>query len=160
MNALHVVFKNKVYLFLACVLFLGLLFPLLIISEYVFLEPYLVGHIPKGSEFGLVLIVIVSILASIVLPMNVYRIRILRKSKNKISSSVLGSIIGASAGACGCGPIGFAIFSSFGAIGGTTSAFLTNYEIPIRLAAVAILTLTYFTTVRSLKAECNIIKPS
>ncbi|MDX1532992.1 MAG: hypothetical protein R3230_02155, partial [Nitrosopumilaceae archaeon] len=59
-------------------------------------------------------------------------------------------------GACGCGPIGFAIFSTFGSVGATASAFLTNYEIPIRLAAIALLAITYYTTIRSLKVECKI----
>ena len=76
-------------------------------------------------------------------------------SKKKMSGGVLGSIIGSAAGACGCGPVGFALFSTFGSLGASASAFLTNYEIPIRLAAIALLAITYFTTVRSLKVECK-----
>lgn len=73
-----------------------------------------------------------------------------------MGGGVLGSIIGSSAGACGCGPIGFAVISSFGSIGGTAAAFLTNYEILIRLAALAILGLTLYTTTRSISVECKI----
>jgi len=64
--------------------------------------------------------------------------------------------IGAAAGACSCGPIGFAVISTFGSVGATATAFLTNYEIPIRIVAIAILAITYFTTIKSLKVECKI----
>jgi len=130
--------------------------PLSIISEYIFLQPFLVTYIPIDSIFGFSSIVAVSALAGIVLTMNIYRVRILRNSSKKMGGGVLGSIIGSSAGACGCGPIGFAVISSFGSIGGTAAAFLTNYEIPIRLAALAILGLTLYTTTRSISIECKI----
>jgi hypothetical protein len=88
--------------------------------------------------------------------MNIFRINILKKSKQKMSGGIFGSVIGAVAGACSCGPIGFAVISTFGSVGATATAFLTNYEIPIRIIAIGILTITYFTTVRSLKVECKI----
>jgi len=128
---------------------------LLILSEYIFLEPYVVSHIPSGTEFGFVLIVTISALSALVLPMNIFRINILKKSKQKMGGGVFGSIIGAAAGACSCGPIGFAVISTFGSVGATATAFLTNYEIPIRIIAIGILAITYFTTVKSLKIECE-----
>jgi len=130
--------------------------PLSIISEYIFLEPYLVMYVPMVSFFPFSLIVAVSVLSGIVLTMNIYRVRILRNSTKKMGGGVLGSIIGSSAGACGCGPVGFAIISSLGSIGGTAAAFLTNYEIPLRLAALAIMGLTLYTTSRSIYIECKI----
>jgi hypothetical protein len=133
-----------------------MLIGLLIMSEYIFLEPYVVSHIPSGTEFGFVLIVMISALSALVLPMNIFRIYILKSSKQKMGGGVFGSIIGAAAGACSCGPIGFAVISTFGSVGATTTAFLTNYEIPIRIIAIAILSITYFTTVKSLKVECKI----
>ncbi len=53
-------------------------------------------------------------------------------------------------------PIGFAVISTFGSVGATATAFLTNYEIPLRIIAIAILAITYFTTVKSLKVECKL----
>lgn len=139
-------------------IFAPMLVGLLILSEYIFLEPYVTGHIPKGTEFGFSLIIILSGLAALVLPMNVYRINILKNSTKKIGGSVFGSFIGAAAGACSCGPIGFAVISTFGSVGATSLTFLTNYEIPIRLAAIGLLGITYYTTVKSLKVECK-LKP-
>ena len=133
-----------------------MVFVLLILSEFIFLEPYFVGQIPKGTELGFSLIIILSGLSALVLPMNVYRINILKNSKGKIGGSVFGSFIGAAAGACSCGPIGFAIISTFGSVGATSLAFLTNYEIPIRIIAIALLTIIFFTTVKSLKVECKL----
>ena len=133
-----------------------MLIGLLILSEYIFIEPYITGHIPQGTEFGFSLIFILSGLSALVLPMNVYRINILKNSKKKIGGSVFSSFIGAAAGACSCGPIGFAIISTFGSIGATSLAFVTNYEIPIRIAAIGLLAITYYTTVKSLRVECKL----
>jgi len=154
-SAIRLVFSNFKYLFLSLTIFSSMLIGLLILSEYIFLEPYVVSHIPSGTEFGFFLIVIISALSALVLPMNIFRINILKKSKQKMGGGILGSIIGAAAGACSCGPIGFAVISTFGSVGATATAFLTNYEIPIRIIAIGILVITYFTTVKSLKIECK-----
>ncbi len=154
---IKMVFSDYRYIILATAIFIGMLIPLLIISEFIFIEPYLISHIPSGSELSFFLIVTLSALAGLVLAMNVYRINSFRNTpKKKMSGGIFGSLIGAAAGACSCGPIGFAVISTFGAVGGTATAFLTNYEIPIRLVAIAILGLTYYTTTRSLAVECKI----
>jgi hypothetical protein len=150
------VFSNFKYVILAIGIFVPMLIGLLILSEYIFLEPYVVSHIPSGSELGFVLIVALSALSALVIPMNIFRINILKSSKQKMGGGVFGSIIGAAAGACSCGPVGFAVISTFGSVGATATAFLTNYEIPIRSLAIVILVITYFTTVKSLKIECKI----
>jgi hypothetical protein len=156
LQTIKLVFSNPKYLALSSSIFVIMMIGLLIMSEYIFLEPYVVSHIPSGTEFGFALIVIISALSALVLPMNIFRINILKSSKQKMGGGVFGSIIGAAAGACSCGPIGFAVISTFGSVGATTTAFLTNYEIPIRIIAIAILSITYFTTIKSLKVECKI----
>ena len=155
-QTIKLVFSNLKYTILASTIFVSMMIGLLILSEYIFLEPYVVAHLPSGSELGFVLIVILSALSALVIPMNIFRVNILKSSKQKMGGGIFGSIIGASAGACSCGPIGFAVISTFGSVGATATAFLTNYEIPLRIIAVAILVVTYFTTVKSLKVECNL----
>jgi len=157
-ETLKIVFSNFKYLLLAIGIFIAMSIGLLILSEFIFIEPYLIAHLPQGTELGFSLILILSGLSAIVLPMNIYRINILKNSKGKMGGSVFGSFIGAAAGACSCGPIGFAIISTFGSVGATSMAFLTNYEIPIRIAAIGLLAITYYTTVKSLKVECK-LKP-
>ena len=151
-----VVFSNFKFLILSLVIFSSMLTILLLISEFIFLEPYFATHIPSGSELGFVLIVILSGLSALVIPMNLFRITNLKNSKQKMSGSIFGTIVGSAAGACSCGPIGFAVISTFGSVGATATAFLTNYEIPIRIIAIAILIITYFTTIKSLKTECKV----
>jgi len=155
-QTIKLVYSNFKYVVLASTIFVSMMIGLSILSEYIFLEPYVVAHLPSGSELGFVLIVVLSALSALVLPMNIFRINILKISKQKMGGGVFGSIIGTVAGACSCGPVGFAVISTFGSVGATATAFLTNYEIPIRIIAIAILTVTYFTTVKSLKVECNL----
>ena len=151
-----VVFSNFKFLILSLVIFSSMLTILLLISEFIFLEPYFVTHIPSGSDLGFILIVVLSGLSALVIPMNLFRIINLKNSKQKMSGSIFGTIVGSAAGACSCGPIGFAVISTFGSIGATATAFLTNYEIPIRIIAIVILVITYFTTIKSLKTECEV----
>jgi len=151
-----VIFSNFKFLALSVIIFSSMMVLLLIVSEFIFLEPYFVTHIPSGSELGFILIITLSALSALVIPMNLFRITNLKNSKQKMSGSIFGSIIGSVAGACSCGPIGFAVISTFGSVGATATAFLTNYEIPIRVVAIAILVITYFTTIKSLKTECKV----
>lgn len=158
LSAIKLVFSNYRYVVLSGIIFAAMFIPLSILSEYIFLEPYVVMYVAYDDVFRFSLVVIVSILSGLVLSMNVYRIKSLRNSRKKMSGGVLGSILGASAGACGCGPIGFAIISTLGSIGGVATAFLTNYEFPIRIASIAILILVYYTTSKSILTECIIQK--
>jgi len=155
-HTIKLVFSNFKYLILSIIFFSTMMIGLLILSEYIFLEPYIVSHIPSGTELGFVLILIISALSALVIPMNIFRINILKSSKQKMGGGIFGSVIGAAAGACSCGPIGFAVISTFGSVGATATAFLTNYDVPIRIIAIGILSITYFTTVRSLKVECKL----
>ena len=130
--------------------------PLSIISEFLFIEPFVMFHVIEDRLASFVLIVFISFMSAIVIPMNIYRIRAMQVGTTKIGGSIAGSIIGASAGICSCGPIGFSIISTFGTVAGTATAFLTNYEIPLRLASLALLCLVYYTTVKSISIECKI----
>ena len=150
------IFSNFKFLALSVIIFSSMMVLLLLVSEFIFLEPYFVSHIPSGSELGFILIITLSALSALVIPMNLFRITNLKNSKQKMSGSIFGSIVGSAAGACSCGPIGFAVISTFGSVGATATAYLTNYEIPIRVIAIAILVITYFTTIKSLKTECKV----
>ena len=130
--------------------------PLTFIAEYLFFEPSFILHVAGYNALGLILIVAVSALTGLVISMATYRIKMLKSSKRKMSSGFIGSIIGASAGACSCGSIGFAVISVFGAVGGAATAFLANYETPLRLVSIAILVATYFYMVKGLNKECKI----
>jgi len=87
--------------------------------------------------------------------MNIFRVKLISDTK-KIGGSIVGTIVGASAGACSCGPIGFSVITTFGTAGSVASSFLTNYEIPLRLVSIGILVLVFFITIKSLSLECKI----
>jgi uncharacterized membrane protein YraQ (UPF0718 family) len=124
------------------------------LSEYVFFEPYFVFYVPLDRVIGFVLITAVSALSGLIIPMNVYVLRVLQKAK-RVSGGFIGSLIGASAGACSCGPVGFAIISTFGTVGGLATSFLTAYEIPLRVASVGILGYVFYSTNKLLATECR-----
>ena len=154
-NSFKLVFSNYRYAAISTLITLGLFFSLSIVSEYLFIEPYVVFSVYPDTAFNFSLIVIISILAGMVVGMNIFRVRLVKKVR-KIGSSITGTIIGASAGACSCGPIGFSIITTFGTTGSIASSFLTNYEIPLRLISIAILVLVLWTTLKSISRECKI----
>lgn len=133
-----------------------MLFGMLMLSGFLFLSPYITGHILPGTEVSFVLLVAIAIMSGIVIPMSIYHIVKMRNNRTRVGGSILGSIIGTATGACSCGPVGFAIISTFGGVGGAAASFLTNYEIPLRVAALAVLVLAAYTTGRSLNASCSI----
>jgi len=154
-SILKLIFSNYIYVCLALTVFTVMLIPLLIISEHLFLEPYIIFSIYPESFVNFSLILILSIFAGIVISMNIFRIRQIKKT-NKIGISLFGTIIGASAGACSCGPVGFSIITTFGTAGGIATAFLDMYEIPLRIISIGILIVVFFTSLKSLKNECKI----
>ena len=154
-NIFWLVYSNPSYILIAIGISLLLFFPLITISEFLFFEPFLVFHVYEELKLSFSLIVILSILSAIAISMNIYRVKLIKKTR-KIGSSVIGTIIGASAGACSCGPIAFSIITPFGTTASIASSFLTVYEIPIRLVSISILAVVIFVTIRSLSSECKI----
>ena len=154
-NSFKLVFSNYRYSTISILITLGLFFSLSIVSEYLFIEPYVVFSVYPDTAFNFSLIVIISILAGMVVSMNIFRVKLVKKVR-KIGSSITGTVIGASAGACSCGPIGFSIITTFGTTGSIASSFLTNYEIPLRLISIIILVLVLWTTLKAIPRECKI----
>lgn len=157
-KAFKVVYSNKKYLYLSCAIFVILLVSLSIVSEFIFLSPAVVFYVPTYAFVDFALIVIISALSGIVTSFSTYRIRIMKNSLKRSGIGFFGSIIGAGAGACSCGSIGFSIVSVFGTIGGTATSFLTNYETPLRLISIAILCYTYYISAKDITVKCKIIK--
>lgn len=152
---MKIVFSNFTYLALFAIFFLGLFLPLIYVSEFLFFEPYLLFYVAEYAVLNFISILVICILTGLVLSMSIYRIRFLQASTKKLRSGLLGSLIGAGAGAC-CGGIGVALISIFGAVGGVATSVLTNFEVPLRVASIAILVFTYFMIVRDLNKECKV----
>ena len=157
-EVLKKVYSHKKYIVLSISIFTVLLVALSIVSEFIFFSPVFIFYVPPYAIFDFILITIIGALSGIVTSLSIYRIQILSNSVRKSGTGLLGSIIGASAGACSCGPLGFAAASIFGAVGGTATSFFTNYETPLRLVSIAILCYTYYASVKSIVTQCNIAK--
>jgi hypothetical protein len=155
-EALEMVFSNRKYLALSIAIFGFLLISLSIVSEFIFFSPHFLFYVPGYDITNFSLIVIVAALSGLVISLSIYRIRMLRSGVRRSGIGFLGSIMGASAGACSCGSIGFAAVSAFGAVGGTATAFLTNYELPLRLVSIAILGYTYYASIKGINGQCRI----
>ncbi|MDE1769587.1 MAG: hypothetical protein KGI28_03400 [Thaumarchaeota archaeon] len=139
-------------------IFVGLLISLSIVSEFIFLSPIFVFHVPTSAILDFTLIVIIAALSGIVTSLSTYRIRMLGNTIKKSGTGFFGSLIGASAGACGCGSFGFVAVSAFGTVGGTATSFLTNYETPLRMISIAILCYACYVSVKSITSQCKILK--
>jgi hypothetical protein len=133
----------------------GLFLPLIYVTEYLFFEPYFLFYVAEYEIINFLSIVVICALTGIVLSMSIFRIRFLQASTKKLRTGLLGSIIGAGAGAC-CGGIGVALISIFGAVGGVATSFLTNFEIPLRIVSIVILVFTYLMMVKDLNRECKV----
>ena len=154
-NTFRIIFSNPSYILLLIGIFFLLFIPLIIISEFLFFEPFLVFSIYPETTLSFSLIVALSLFSAFAVSMNIYRVKLIKETK-KIGSSIIGTIIGASAGACSCGPIAFSIIATFGTAGSIVSSFLTVYEIPIRLTSIGILVIVIFVTTKSLSRECKV----
>lgn len=153
-NTFRIIYSNHLYVLISVGIFTLLFFPLITISEFLFFEPFTVFSIYPETTLSFLLIVILSFLSALAVSMNIYRVKLIKETK-KIGSSIVGTIIGASAGACSCGPIAFSIITTFGTVGSIASSFLTIYEIPIRLASIGILVIVIYVTIKSLSYECK-----
>jgi uncharacterized membrane protein HdeD (DUF308 family) len=98
------------------------------VLEFIFLPPFFVFHVPENALFEFALIVIFTAFSGIVASLSIYRVRLTGGKVRKLGTGLLGPIFGLSTGICGCGSFGFATAFALGSVGGTFTAFLTNYE--------------------------------
>ena len=154
-NPFVIVFSSPSYIFTSIGIFFLLLLPLITISEFLYLEPFLVFSIYSETILSFILIVILSCLSAVAVSLNIYRVKLIKETK-KLGTTILGTIFGASAGACSCGPIAFSLITTFGTAGSIATSFVTTYEIPIRLISIGILLVVIYVTIKSLSRECKV----
>ncbi len=91
----------------------------------------------------------------IVVSMNIY---LLKNSRIRVGKSLIsGSFLAILFSACAsCSSIGFVIISTFGGAGIIATAFLTNYQIPLRLISIGIMILALYTVYRRITNSCPV----
>lgn len=159
MNALplRMVFSEKAYVALATAIAAGFWVLFGVFDQLLFLSPVIAFYIPADAYAGLALSIATSALLGIVLSMNVY---IFRNSKVKVGASLFsGSALSVASSACaGCTSAGFFFATTFGVAGAAATSLFIEYQLPLRLAGLALLGWAYYTTHRRLLQSC-MIKP-
>ena len=125
-----------------------------IFDQFLFFFPILVFYLPSDAVVGFILANIIAVLLGIVVSMNVY---VVKHSEIKIRSisllsasslSVLSSIC------VSCSSLGFFLISVMGTVGVTVSAFISNYQTPLRLLSIALLIWAYYSVSNKLTKSC------
>jgi hypothetical protein len=127
-----------------------------VFDQLLFFSPVFVFYLPDDAITGFILFTITSILLGVVVSMNVY---VLRHSSLRISvtSFFSGSALGVLSSTCAsCSSIGFLLVSTFGGVGVTASAFLSNYQIPLRILSIALLVWALYSISNKLNISCTI----
>lgn len=156
-QALKLVYSNFSYWIISSLIFVSLLVFMLSAREFLYFEPFWVFQLPIDWIPSFALIIVVAGLTSIVTSLAIYQVRMLKANSQKSGVGLVGSVFGVGAGVCtSCGPIGFSIITTFGVAGASTLSFLYDYEIPIRLGAIAILGATYFIMIKGITRECKL----
>jgi len=147
------VFSNKVYVLIAVSIAAVFWIFLNVFDQILFFSPVVTFYLPPYATFGFILSDIIAALVGIVISMSIYT---LKHTKSKISASLFsGPALGIVSGACvSCSSLAFVLASVFGAAGVATSAFLTNYQIPLRLVSIGLLIWSYYSINQKLAGTC------
>lgn len=156
LQILKSVFRNPKYTATLSLIFVFLSALLLYVQQYLFFEPYFVLHVSPDRVLNFALLIAVSALIALVSSVAVYQIRSLKSINRSTSGGMATSFVGAGVGICvSCGPIGISIISVLGVTGATTLLLIEHYEIPIRIAAITVLALTYFAMIKNIGKKCQ-----
>jgi hypothetical protein len=126
-----------------------------VFDELLYFSPILYFYLPNDAIAGFILSTTSALLLGVVVSMNIYLLgnSSIKLDKSLISSSFLTILSSACAS---CSSIGFVLISTFGSAGIIATAFLTNYQIPLRLVSISILILALYTVCRRTTNNCTL----
>jgi len=134
-------FRDAKYSLLAAPILVGYGVMLVFFDEFLFFSPYFVFYVPSSGLGNLTLDLALTILTTLVLTVSIRQILLQRGSGGTSKTGVLGIVAALLAGACPCYyliPL-LAVAGSIGGALGAVGILLNAFQIPIKLAAVAIL---------------------
>jgi hypothetical protein len=128
-----------------------------VLDGLILLTPVLTFYlpIPEDAQVGFLLSIMTAALAGVVISMNFF----LFKAGLKVgkTSFLSGSTLGTISSICAsCSSVGFYLASTFGIAGVAASSFLSNYQTPLRIAAIIILVFACITAHRKIGRACRI----
>ena len=126
-----------------------------VFDELLYFSPILYFYLPNDAIVGFILSTASALLLGVVVSMNIYLLRnsSIKLDKSLISSSFLTILSSACAS---CSSIGFVLISTLGSAGIIATAFLTNYQIPLRLVSIGILILALYTVCSRITNNCSL----
>jgi hypothetical protein len=149
------VFSSKPYAALAAAVAVAFWILFNILDGLILLSPLNFYYpIPADAVPGFALSHVTAALVGIVVGMNVYLFRNM-VARDSGSSFLSGSTLGTVSSMCaGCSSVGFYLAATFGTAGVAASTFLTNYQLPLRLLAIGLLVLAYYSAYRRITRSC------
>ena len=150
-SSLRLVFSNKAYLAMAVGIGVAFWIILNAIDQLLFFAPIVTFYLPSEKLLSFILSNISAAMMGIVISMNVFVVR----NSGKIGRSLFsGSSLGIASCACaGCSSIGLSLVSAFGGLGAAAFALFAIYQLPLRVASLAILGWTYYSVHRSIASK-------
>src|ERR671932_192072 len=151
--AFKVTFSKPTYIAIAGAVFTVFWIVFNSFDQLLFFSPIVTFYLPDDAIVGFILTNITSILMGMLVAMNVY---VIRNSKIRLDKSLLsGSILGIASSACAsCSSIGFLVISTFGGFGVVATDLLTNYQTPLRIASICILTWALYSVHNRIAKSC------
>jgi hypothetical protein len=149
-----IVFSNLVYIIFAAITAVTFWIVSSIFDQLLFFYPIIVFYLPDDALVGFILVNIIAVLLGIVVSTSIY---VFKHSKIRIGSASLlsASSLGLLSSVCvSCSSLGFFLISTLGAVGVTASAFVSNYQTPLRLLSIALLIWAYYSISNKLTKSC------
>ena len=134
-------FRDAKYTLLAAPILVGYGVTLIFFDQFLFFSPYFVFYVPPSGIGNLALDLVLTVLTTLVLTVSIRQIILQRAGGGASKTGVLGIVAALLAGACPCYYL-IPLLAVAGTIGGALGAvgiLLNAFQIPIKLAAVAIL---------------------
>lgn len=155
--SIKTVFNNWIYIAVAGTVAAIFWIIFNIFDQLLFFSPVFVFYLPDDAFVGFILSNITAILLGIVVSMNIYVLRHSSRSRTSLTSFFSGSTISVLSSTCAsCSSLGFLLVSTFGGVGVTASTFLSNYQIPLRIASIALLIWAFYSISSKLTRSCSI----
>jgi hypothetical protein len=155
--SIKLVFSHWIYIALAGTIAAIFWIVFNVFEQLLFFSPIVVFYLPEDAITGFILSNITAILLGMVVSMNVYVLKHSRSVKFNAASFFSGSSIGVLSSTCAsCSSLGFLLVSALGGAGITISAFLSNYQTPLRIISIALLLWTYYSISARLTRSCKI----
>lgn len=157
-SATQLVFTGKTYIGIAVLVSVTFFIIFNMLDEYLFFSPLLAFDVPPDEYANFALSTAIIVLLGIVISMNVYVFKNVGVKLKESTSWLSGSFVATATGACGCSSLGFTIISTFGSAGIFASSFLTTWQIPLKIASLAVLIFAYYSVRKNIIKSCAIRK--